>query len=35
MSLIMPSKRGMLPSIRAFVDFLAVQVPSVVALGAP
>jgi DNA-binding transcriptional LysR family regulator len=35
MSLIMPSKRGMLPSIRAFVDFLAVQVPSAVALHEP
>jgi len=35
MSLLMPSKRGMLPSIRAFVDFLAERVPSAVALGEP
>jgi len=35
MSLIMPSKRGMLPSIRVFVDLLAERVPSAVSLHEP
>jgi DNA-binding transcriptional LysR family regulator len=34
-SLLMPSSRGMLPSIRAFVDFMASQVPSAVTLHEP
>src|SRR5579863_3008515 len=31
-SVLMPSRRGMLPSVRAFVDFMATQVPSTVTL---
>jgi DNA-binding transcriptional LysR family regulator len=30
-SMLLPSRRGLLPSVRAFMDFLSVQVPLVVA----
>jgi len=30
-SMLLPSRRGLLPSVRAFMDFMSVQVPLVVA----